>query len=194
MGEAQQVTMAHALAPAVLDRLIGELLDILGCVPAPDRAPQRAAPAAEALDEPRELKQMRSGPADSRQRIQRGATSGLIAETRARGQRKHRRLVLGRPTIPADRDDLRDRPRTVRLQAANDGIGVLTRELALADVVAPALGAEDQETTQASPVIDGPREAAGAVGALLGTRDRLCLRGTACGVLLQVRHGSPPFR
>src|SRR5207249_1963368 len=51
VGQAQQVAVRDALALAVLDRLVGQLVDRLLRVPAADAATQRAAPAAEALDE-----------------------------------------------------------------------------------------------------------------------------------------------
>ena len=60
----EQVAVADALALAVLDRLVGDRLRRPGCVPAADRAPQRAAPAAEALHERGELEQVRAGAAD----------------------------------------------------------------------------------------------------------------------------------
>ena len=66
--------MADAVSLAVLDRLVGEILDALSRIPAPDRAAQRATPAAEVLDEPRELKQMRSGLANPKvKKILRGS-------------------------------------------------------------------------------------------------------------------------
>ncbi len=100
MGESQQVAVAHTVTLTVLHRLVGERIELLRRVPAPDRSTQRAAPAAEVLDEPRELEQMRSSPADRRQRVERRTTSGLVAEARARGQREQRRLVLGRSSHP----------------------------------------------------------------------------------------------
>src|SRR6185312_7557455 len=53
VGQTQQVTVRDALALAVLDRLVGELVRRLLGVPAADSATERAAPAAEALDEGR---------------------------------------------------------------------------------------------------------------------------------------------
>ena len=124
----QQVAVRHALAPAVLDRLVRERVRRLSGVPAADRPPQRAAPAAEALDEGRELEQVRAGSADQRQRVERRLPRRLVAEACCHREREDRRVVLRCAAVPAHADDLRDRARAVLREAARDRRRVLAGE------------------------------------------------------------------
>jgi hypothetical protein len=71
MGQAEEVTMGHSRPLAILDRLVGECVDRLRCVPAADRPTERATPAPEALDEQGELEQVRAGSRHPRQRVER---------------------------------------------------------------------------------------------------------------------------
>src|SRR5262249_59593424 len=73
------------------------------------------------------------------------------------------------------------------------GLCVLACQGPLGGVVAAALRAEDQETTQARPMLDGPGEAAGAVRHLTRAGNRCPLRHTTCAVTLQVRQVTPPL-
>ncbi len=189
VGQAQQVAVARALALAVLDRLVGERVDRLRDVPVADRAPQRAAPAAELLDEAREREQVRTRPAHDRQRVQRRPARGEIRRTRRHREREDRRVVGGRPALAADQCDLGHRARPIGRDAAGNRVGVLARERPLPGVEGAALRAEDQEAAQPRPVIDGPREAAGRVGHLRGARDRRGLRRAPQAVLSQIGHG-----
>jgi len=182
--QSQQVAVSHPVALAVLDRLVGERLRRTPGVPAADRATQRAAPAAEALDERREPEEVRRGAAHPRQRVERRAPRRLVAETGGHREHEDRGIVLRRPARLADRDDLGHRTRSVRGEAALDRLGVLAGELPLAAVVATALRAEDQEAAQPRPVVDRPGEAAGAVASL--ARERRGLRRLA--LTLQIGH------
>ena len=74
VGEAEEVAVRDALTPAVLDRLMGELVRRALRVPRADRAAQPTTPATELLDEGRELEQVRAGAADVGQRGERGAS------------------------------------------------------------------------------------------------------------------------
>ena len=96
VGEAEQVAVRHAVALAVLDRLERELVRGAVRVPGTDRATQRAAPAAELLDERREVEQVRSGAADVGQRGERGLAGRLVAEPGRHREREDGRVVLRR--------------------------------------------------------------------------------------------------
>ncbi len=106
VSETQHVAVGHAVSLPVLDRLVGERLRRAIGVPAADRAPQRAAPAAEALDEGHELEQVRRCAAHPRQRLERRAPRRLVAETCSDREREDRRIVLRCPARLADLDDL----------------------------------------------------------------------------------------
>ncbi len=99
----QQVAVRHALALAVLDRLVRERVRLLSRVPAADRPPQRAAPAAEALDERRELEQVRARSADERQRVERGLPRRLVVAACRHREREDRRVVLRRAALLGSR-------------------------------------------------------------------------------------------
>ncbi len=93
--------MGHAVSLAVLDRLVGERLHRPAGVPAADRSSQRAAPAAELLDERRELEQVRARASHPRQRLERRPARRLVAETGRHREREQRRVVLRRPALLA---------------------------------------------------------------------------------------------
>jgi hypothetical protein len=114
VGQPEQVAVADALALAVLDRLVGESVDRPSGVPAADRTPQRAAPAAEALDERREPKQVRARAGRLRQRLESGLAGRLVARACSQREGEEGRIVLRRPTLVADARDLRDRAHAVR--------------------------------------------------------------------------------
>ena len=95
VGQPQQVAVRHALALAVLHRLVGERVDRLCRVPAADAPTERPAPAAEALDELREPEQVRAGSRDARQGVQRPPRLD-VAETGRHREREQRRVVLRR--------------------------------------------------------------------------------------------------
>jgi hypothetical protein len=190
--QAEQIAVGHALAPAVLDRLVGERLGRAVAIPRAHGAAQGAAPTAEALDEGRELEQVRRRAADACERREGGLPCRLVAGACCHRQREDRRVVLRCAAGVAHRDDLVDRPRAVRVDAALDCRCVLTGELPLARVEGAALRAEDQEAAEAGPVVDGPREAAGAVRGLVGARDRSRLGHPSQA--LEIRHvDTPPF-
>ena len=191
--EPQEVAVGHAVSLAVLDRLVGERLHRPTGVPAADRSSQRAAPAAELLDERRELEQVRARASHPRQRLERRPARRLVAETGGHREREQRRVVLRRPALLAHARDLGDRARAVLVDAALDRLRVLARQRPLGCVVAAALGAEDQEPAQPRPIIDLPGEAAGRVRHLPGAGDRRPLRHAPRAVTLQIRHLTPPF-
>jgi hypothetical protein len=189
----QQVAVGDALAPAVLDRLVGERLHRLGGVPAADRSAQRAAPAAETLDERREPEHVRAGARHPWQRREGRLPRHLVAEAGRHRQREDRRIVLRRPALVADAHDLGHRARPVLGQAALDRLRVLARERPPRGVVGAALRAEDQEAAQPRPVVDRPGEAPRAVRHLARARDRHALRHAPRAVPRQVGHLPPPF-
>ena len=186
--QAEQVAVRHALALAVLHRLVRERSDVLRGVPAADCPSERAAPAAEALDELGELEQVRARARDTRERVERRPARPLVAQAGRHRQGEERRIVLGRAAFVADGDDLGDRSLAVGRDALLDRLGVLASQLRLARVVAAALRAEDEEATQTRPLVDGPGEAARAVRNLVGAGNRAPLRHASRAVLLQVRH------
>ena len=186
--EPQQVAMGHTLTLAVLDCLIAERIWRLRRVPAPDATPQRAAPAAEALDERRELEQMRARAAHLGERVERRLADDLVAETCGHRQREDRRVVPRPSALAAHADDLSDSPRAVLGEAAFHRPGVLAGQRRLRRVVAATLGPEDQEAVQPRPIVDRPGEPAGRVRDLIRTADPCPLRHATRAVALQIRH------
>jgi hypothetical protein len=191
MCQAEQVAMRDALALAVLDRLVGELVDRLGGVPAADRAAERAAPAAEALDERRELEQVGARAGHVRQRVERRRTRRLVADGRRHREREERRVVLRRAALARDRDDLGHRTVAVLRDRRLDGLGVLAGQRRLGRVVRAALRAEDQEATKPRPDVDRPSVAAGRVRNLARLRHRL--RHAARALTLQIHRCCTSF-
>ena len=94
----------------------------------------------------------------------RALASGVAVSGHER-QGEDGRIVLRRATAVADLDDAVHGANTVRLDAADDRVVVLLHQIALADVIGAALGAEDQEPVEPGPVIDLPGVAAARVGA-----------------------------
>ena len=69
----------------------------------------------------------------------------------------------------------------IRLDAADNRVVVLRDEGAFADVIGPALGAEDEEAVEPHPVIDLPGVASGGIRDLGRTGNRLRLPRRAAG-------------
>jgi hypothetical protein len=191
VGQAEQVAVGDALAPAVLDRLVGKLVHRLGRVPAADRAAEASAPAAEPLDERRELEQVGARAGHLRQRVERRRSRRLVAEAGRHRERKERRVVLRRAALPGDGDDLRHRTRAVLRDRRLDGLGVLAGQRPLGRVVRATLGAENEEAAQPRPALDGPDEAAGRVRSL--ARQREPLRRATRAVALQIHRVRTSF-
>ena len=186
MGESQHVTMAPAIALAILEHLVGQALQFLIHVPAPDGALDRPSPATHVVHEGNEVQQMRPDASDPGQRLAGGPTVLRIAESRCHRQREQRRVVRRGPTADADLHDGLHGTRPVRLQATAYDSGVVQRQGTRGGVVRAALGSEDQEPFQANPVRDREDVAAGGVADHpgLAARDRLRLgRGGAVDVL-----------
>jgi hypothetical protein len=162
VGQAQHVAVGHALAVAVLDRLVGQQLDRAIRVPGADRTPQRPAPAAPRRGERDEREQVRRGAAHLRQDGERGPAGGRVGGRGATGERIHRRVVLGGPAGLRDRDDLGDRAGAVERDALVERRRALRRQVELAGVERAALRAEDQEAPKPHPRID--REDVAALG------------------------------
>ncbi len=177
-----------ALAPAGRDGLVGERLDRLRGVPAPDGAAQRTAPAAEPVDEGRELEQVRGRPRDPRECVERGPARVGVPEAGRHRQAEERRVVARRPARVADADDLGDGPPAVRADAALERLRVRARGRPFGREVAAVLGAEDEEAAQPRPVVDRPGMAPGAPGGLPGARDRDLLGHVSRAVTLQMGH------
>jgi hypothetical protein len=192
--EPQEVSVRHSVPLPVLHRLVGERVHRLRRVPATHRPPERAAPAAEALDEGRELEEMRARARDPRQCVERRTPRCVVAEARGHRQGEERRIVLGRPALRADADDLFDRPQAVLGEAVLDRAGVLTRQCRLGGVVAAAFRAEDEEATQSRPGVDLPGVAACGVRNLTRARQRRRLGRPPRAQGLEVGHLTPPFR
>ena len=155
---------AHALALAVLDRLVGERVRGLAAYHAPTpRRSERPQPR-----NPRRSGRTRTGacPCGTPAAARRAQPARRVLGRRGRHrEREDGRVVLGRATVRGDRDDLA-RPRGHRrARCTPEAVRVLARQRPLVRVERPALGAEDQEATEAGPVIDGPRVAAGACSA-----------------------------
>ncbi len=189
--EPQKVAVGHTRTPAVLHCLVGESVRRLRRIPPADRASERAAPAAELLDERRELEQMRSRSRDLRQRLERGLARGLVGRARRERKRKERRFVLRRAALTRDAHDLRDRTQTVLGHCLLDRLCVLAGQRPLGGVVRASLRAEDQEPAQARPDVDRPRVSTGRVRHLAAERQPL--RHATRAVLLQIVHRVPPF-
>jgi hypothetical protein len=86
--ETEEVAVRHAVALAVLDRLVSERVDGSAGVPAADGSAQRATPAAELLHERRELEQVRADASHPRQRVELGSTRRLVAEAGGHRERE----------------------------------------------------------------------------------------------------------
>ena len=91
-------------------------------------------------------------------------------------QREDGRVVLRCAAGLRDLDDAADHARAVGLDHAQDGLGVLERQLALADVVRAALGAEDQEAVEPLPVVTAQAKPPALLGTWLEPRIWLVLR------------------
>src|SRR5262249_34996559 len=72
-------------------------------------------------------------------------------------------------------DNASDRARAIDMDHLQEGLRVVERQLALADIKRPALATEDQEAIESLPVAQLPGEAAGAVADLVGTKHFLVL-------------------
>ncbi len=168
MRQPQHVAVAPSVAPAVLEHLVRQPVDLLVGVPASDRALERPAPAAHVVDEGDEVQQVRPGARDPRQRGGGGAPRLLIAEARGHRQREQRRVVLRRPAVRADVHESPEGARPVRGEAAADGGGVVQGQGARAGVVGAGVGPENQETLEPGPVGDGEDVPAGGVAHHLG--------------------------
>ena len=172
--------MRHTLPLAVLDRLVRERLDALLCVPPTHRPPQRAAPAAEALDERRELEEVRAGSAHARERGERCPARRLVASSLRPSRARRSPGRSSAPAPPRSHATISSTARTPSWREAPlDRLRVRRRELALGRVVAAALRTEDEEAVELRPCIDGPREAARRVCPLARQRCRL-RRRAAC--------------
>ena len=95
------------------------------------------------------------------------------------GEGKECRIVLRCAARVRNLDYAADHARTIRLDHAQEGLCVLERQLALADVERAALGTERNEPVESLPVVHLPGEAAGAVRHLVGAEDLLMLRRRA---------------
>src|SRR3954451_20650058 len=122
---------------------------------------------------------------------ERGTPSLDVTNARCVRERVQRRIVLRRPTLGRDTDDLGDRTLAVLLDSLLDRLRVLARELPLRCVVRAALRAEHEEAAQPRPHIDRPGVTAGRVRSLALQRNPL--RHAARAMTLQVRHLAPPF-
>ena len=115
MRQAQRIAVRPAIARLVLDRLVGQRFGRLVGIPRPDRLAKTAAPATEGLDVGQEVEEMRPRARNTRQRSKGGAAGCLVAKRRGHGQRKERRVVLGRTALLADGDDALDRSHAIGL-------------------------------------------------------------------------------
>ena len=191
--EPEQVAVRDALAPAVLDRLIGERVHRLRRVPAADRAAQRAAPAAEALDE-----QARTGtgacpcgppaaaprapPAASPSSPRPAASASAKSAGSFFGARPSR-STRGRSRPPrAHRPRGRTPPRPLR-SLASASTRTRSSEPPSEPSTRKRRSRAQMSTAQAKP----PAEFACLA------RQRCPLRHAARAVTLQVRHCAPPF-
>ena len=132
VGEAEQVAVRHALALAVLDRLVGER--VRPAAPRTSGRP-RAGASGPSRGSPRRTSRTGTGACRCghlRQRLERRLPRRLVAETRGEREREQRRVVLRRAARLADRDDLGDRAQAVAREAPLDRLRVLARQLPLA--------------------------------------------------------------
>ena len=125
------------------------------------------------------MEQVRADAADLAQVLESQGLGGRVAVCRHQRQGEDGRIVLGRATAVADLDDAVHGADAVGLDAADQRVVVFLHQIALADVVGAALGAEDQEPVEPGPVIDLPGVAAGRVRHLGRAGNRLRLRGGA---------------
>ncbi len=118
---------------------------------------------------------MRTGARHLRQCLE-GGVARLRVTLRCReGEREECWIVLRCAAGVRNLDDAADHTRAVRLDHAQEGLCVLERQLALANVERAALGTERNKPVESSPVVDLPGEAAGAVRHLIGAEDLLML-------------------
>ena len=174
--EAKQITVRPAITRLVLRELEREVAGRLAVEPRAHRRAHAASPAPEALRVLGEGHQVRPDAADLREGRVGRAPRRLVTELGGHREGKDRRIVLGRTSRLGDSNDPVDGTKAVGGDAPRDAPSAVDRQLALGDVVGPALGAEDEEPVEARPVVERPRVAACRVRDLGGARNRLALR------------------
>src|SRR5207302_3524864 len=172
VSQAKEVALRPTVALAVLDCLICQAIHRL-CVPRLERGAETTTPAAEALHVLREVEEVRAGARHFQQRLERCLARCWVTLCRRQCERKQRRIVFRCTAGARNLDDSADHARTIRLDHAQEGLCVLERQLALADVERAALGTERDEPVESLPVAHLPGEAAGAVRHLVGAEDLL---------------------
>jgi hypothetical protein len=194
---ARAVSAVRPAVPlAILHQLIRQAIDRLRQIPGADGPPQRPAPAARALHEFGEREQMRARARHLRQCRQSRPPRRQIRRRCRQREGEQRRVVLRRAAGLADLNDARHRPLAVHRDGAQHRRGVLTRQHAIAGIVAAAFGPEDQEAVQPLPVIDREGVAAGRVRHGVGDRTHLRRdsRERAREDVQVIRHGPPRKR
>ncbi|MNS50957.1 hypothetical protein D3C72_836190 [compost metagenome] len=193
VSKPQGVAVAPAVALLILDELVRQRVRVFRVVPVADGAAHAAAPATEAFDVAQEVEQVRADAGHVGQGLEGRGADLRVAHAGAHREDEERGVVLGGAAGLADLDHPRHDPQAVRIDAFAHRLGGLDGERLLADVVAAALGAEDQEAIQSGPDVQLPGEAAGGVRHLSAAGDRLGLRREAeVDVLEEVLHRGPP--
>ncbi len=168
VGEAQQRGVGPALALAVLDRLVGEVIDVPVEVPLAHGALQASAPAAELLDVGREGEQVRAGAADQREIAQRGLAPGVVGQGRGGREGEDGRVLPRRAAGDGDRSRLLGEPLPAVAGGPEHDLGVVLGDLALGGVVRAARGADGEEPVDPRLVGELEGVAARGVGHLAG--------------------------
>src|SRR5271157_4138799 len=137
MRQAQHVAVAPAVALLVLHGLQRERLWAAVDVPPGDAVAQAAAPAPEVLHVVDEVEEVRAGPADALEMVERTPARLLVVRAGAHREREDRRIVARGPAGLADLDDALDGAHGVLGDALAHDLGGLDGQLALAHVIGP---------------------------------------------------------
>ena len=139
--QTQQVALCPTVALAVLDRLIRQLLNGLR-VPRLDCGTETATPASKTLHVLREVEEVGTGARHLRQCLERCLARCWVTLRCREGEGKECWIILRCAARVRNLDDAADHAGAVSLDRAQEGLCLLERQLALADVERAALGPE----------------------------------------------------
>jgi hypothetical protein len=155
--------MAPTLALAILDQLVGQLIDRHFGVPLRHRLAQRRPPTAELLDVAGEQEQMGSGASDLGQRGERGAPA---VDGSGNRQREQRRILPRRPPGLRHIADPPDQPDGIGCGSAEYNFGIVAGQFLRVGVIRPASGAQRQEPVEPGLLVHRERVTARGIGDL----------------------------
>ena len=145
---------ATAISPLILHRLVSEMVGFTFHLPTRDGVAQTATQTAHRAHIFSEVEQVHADAADLAQACERMSLRLRVTVSYSKRESEDGRIVLRRATRIADFDDAVHGPKTIRLDAAHQGVVVLLHQIAFGDVIRAAFGTEDEEAVEAGPVID----------------------------------------